>query len=1344
MSGHKPRNDRNANISRSQKRFHATGTGSFRLEYGSRLIRGPLCALLVFVILLPLTALSVNEPAFAAPVQAGDGSGSFQLHVSAKPDRSKDNSLRNLGVVRGKIHVFVTPPDGIAKVRFFVDLSPAALEDPTIQETPSSTDNKPPFDFNGSDGTQAKPYDTRQLPDGQHSITAAIDLNDGTTEVVMEEFIVHNGAPALLFREQELEVRLPAGGTTSKAVRLLTSNDKAAKVTVTDNASWLSIERPPLSTSPNPRVAPETQVLAINTAGLSPGTHTATITATSPDGFTSDSLTVSAAVEPPPCSPVACEEILVDLPYGLSFSQNHGKILDRSGVGTGFTYIDQPTNGIGYIPQNLRVNTANPGSFTITTTSGIANTTTNSQDNTLGVGIDAPSQITIVNTTVLSPPAGTGKFEQGGLWFGNDEDNYVKLVVISTSSGTQIQYLMEVGGVQSASRSTASLNLAGAAVDLTLKADPNNRSITASYSVSGGATTTITQFVAPGEFFSFDAAGIDPRIGTRSFGGVFATHRNASTPTNYTFDDFSVTAQGGPVSSGEFSFIRSTIQVPSPTSMVWGPDNRLYVTEMLGTIHAITLNATKQVTADQVITTLGSRLTLGITVDPLSTPTNIILWVSHSSPSLNSGALNSSTISRLSGAGFSTRTDVITGLPRAIANHAVNSLHFGPDGKLYIAQGGNTGAGAANQAGTEFGTRAEQPLSAALLVADVRASGFDGTCATAENTYGPAPCNVAVYASGLRNMYDFVWHTNGRLYGPNNGLGVTGTFPPNPTSPCEGFGDPALSTNGGDNPGEQPDSLNLIEQGKYYGHPNPYRNQCVFNDGSYQGVAPLANYVRPIYDLGMNRSANSTIEYKSNTAFSGNLKGQILITNYSVGDDITRIKLSADGRSVVEARQLVGGFNNPLPLVEQPDGTLFVGELGANRITVLRPDSNVLGDTTPPAAPTGLTASSNSSGTAVNLDWTNNTATDLAGYNVYRGTSSTSISSRLNTTLVTSSAFTDSTAQTGTTYHYQVTAVDTSGNESARSGSASASLAGGSTTGTWVTRLAAPVALLDAGGTALGDRVYVVAGKTSSGPRRMMYIYNPVANSWTQGPDLPTQYPAVENPAVVAYNSKLYMFGGSTSAFSGAVTSAAVYNPANSSWTMLAPMPTKRAGATAQAINGKIYVAGGMGPDGTSLSSVVVYDPALNTWSTAAAMSTRRDNAGSAVLDGKLYVFGGRTRDASGAEINGTLASVESLDPATGTWSARASMPTGRRSVVVGTLNGRAQVMGGERKSDGSTFAENQEYDPVSNSWRTLAPMPTPRHGAVAGTINGVVYVITGGPVGGSTFSRANEAFSIP
>ena len=60
--------------------------------------------------------------------------------------------------------------------------------------------------------------------------------------------------------------------------------------------------------------------------------------------------------------------------------------------------------------------------------------------------------------------------------------------------------------------------------------------------------------------------------------------------------------------------------------------------------------------ADQVITTLGARLTLGITVDPASTPSNVILWVSHSEPvDRTTAQANSSIVSRLSGPGLQRR-----------------------------------------------------------------------------------------------------------------------------------------------------------------------------------------------------------------------------------------------------------------------------------------------------------------------------------------------------------------------------------------------------------------------------------------------------------------------------------------------------------------------------------------------------------------------------------------------------------------------------------------------------------------------------------------------------------------
>lgn len=95
----------------------------------------------------------------------------------------------------------------------------------------------------------------------------------------------------------------------------------------------------------------------------------------------------------------------------------------------------------------------------------------------------------------------------------------------------------------------------------------------------------------------------------------------------------------------------------------------------------------------------------------------------------------------------------------------------------------------------------------------------------------------------------------------------------------------------------------------------------------------------------------------------------------------------------------------------------------------------------------------------------------------------------------------------------------------------------------------------------------------------------------------------------------------------------------------------------------------------------------------------------------------------------------------TGAWTFVAPMPTGRRTMAVGLLNGDALLMGGERTSSGGAFPENEQYDPLANTWTTLTPMKTQRQGASYGTINGEVYVAGGGVTGGSSFSNILEGF---
>lgn len=74
---------------------------------------------------------------------------------------------------------------------------------------------------------------------------------------------------------------------------------------------------------------------------------------------------------------------------------------------------------------------------------------------------------------------------------------------------------------------------------------------------------------------------------------------------------------------------------------------------------------------------------------------------------------------------------------------------------------------------------------------------------------------------------------------------------------------------------------------------------------------------------------------------------------------------------------------------------------------------------------------------SVNLTWSSSSS-GLAGYNIYRGTMSGGPYAKVNSTLVPTAAYADTTVQSGTTYYYVTTAVDSTGAESMYSNEATA------------------------------------------------------------------------------------------------------------------------------------------------------------------------------------------------------------------------------------------------------------------------------------------------------------------
>ena len=215
------------------------------------------------------------------------------------------------------------------------------------------------------------------------------------------------------------------------------------------------------------------------------------------------------------------------------------------------------------------------------------------------------------------------------------------------------------------------------------------------------------------------------------------------------------------------------------------------------------------------------------------------------------------------------RIDVITGLPASTAEHSTNSIVFDTDGLIYIAQGGTSNNGVP---GERF-PRPETPLSAAILIANVADPDFDGQIryeppGEASDTVRLVGGDVRVFASGFRNVYDLVVHSNGNVYATDNG----------PNAPD---GDVSTDCTNAAQGVSGPDELNLVVDGHWYGHPNRNRGrddtrQCTYrapDDQSGEATPPIAT-------LGYFTSADGFIEYRSD-AFGGAMQGDLVYVEWA-------------------------------------------------------------------------------------------------------------------------------------------------------------------------------------------------------------------------------------------------------------------------------------------------------------------------------------------------------------------------------------------------------------------------------------------------------------------------------
>lgn len=155
--------------------------------------------------------------------------------------------------------------------------------------------------------------------------------------------------------------------------------------------------------------------------------------------------------------------------------------------------------------------------------------------------------------------------------------------------------------------------------------------------------------------------------------------------------------------------------------------------------------------------------------------------------------------------------------------------------------------------------------------------------------------------------------------------------------------------------------------------------------------------------------------------------------------------------------------------------------------------------------------------------------------------------------------------------------------------------------------------------------------------------------------------PALQSPALVAHDGKLYRVGGLSARNARgepedlvSVTDFERFDPDAKTWTALTPLPEPRSSHDAVVVGDLLYVVGGwnLGTEKKWHDTMLVADLSQPkpTWKALPTQPFKRRALAAAARDGKVYAIGGMSEQ-------GPSLDVHVFDPATNRWSEGPRVP---------------------------------------------------------------------------------------
>lgn len=240
---------------------------------------------------------------------------------------------------------------------------------------------------------------------------------------------------------------------------------------------------------------------------------------------------------------------------------------------------------------------------------------------------------------------------------------------------------------------------------------------------------------------------------------------------------------------------------------------------------------------------------------------------------------------------------------------------------------------------------------------------------------------------------------------------------------------------------------------------------------------------------------------------------------------------------------------------------------------------------------------------------------------------------------------------------------------------------------------------------------------------------------WRSGPSLPVKR---DEPRAVAIDGRVYLVGGVDAVEQSddglllqSLDDLTRFDPETRTYESLAPMPRALNHMAAVAYDGDLYVLGGYQQriDANTRSEFFRYDVERDRWSRLPPLPSPRAAMAVGVVGDRLIVAGG-------AEDRDPLASTLAFDFGTERWSELADMPT-EREHVAGAVVGQSFYALGGRAPHSDALDDAARYDVATDSWEELPPLPVPTGGLDAVVVDGAPVAVGGGDDRGGTVTGA-------